>query len=457
MQRFIHGNVPERKVTLKHKKTDKTQTKMPGKKTLRGLLALSPIMVLLTIYLASSIVAGDFYRIPIAVAFMVASVYAVAISRGETLNSRIDSFSQGAANPRIMYMIWIFVLAGAFAALAKAMGAVDATVEITLSLIPSNFLPAGIFIASCFISMSIGTSVGTIVALTPVVTALAAQMSCSTAWLVAIVVGGAFFGDNLSFISDTTIAATQTQGCSMRSKFRTNLVLVLPAAALTLLIYAFSGNNIDNIEAGEITIGSIVKCAPYIIVILTALTGVNVLLVLIIGIAVAGSIGLAGGSVDSISIFTEMGNGIMGMCELIIVTMLAGGLLEIVRLNGGIDFLIRIVTLRVRSRRAAESAISALTALANLCTANNTIAILTVGNIARDISKKFHISPRRTASLMDTTSCFVQGVIPYGAQLLMASGLAKVSPLAIIPNLYYPMLIGLSILLSIALQRPRSR
>lgn len=430
---------------------------MPGKKTLRGLLALSPIMVLLTIYLAGSIIAGDFYRIPIAVAFMVASVYAVTISRGETLNSRIDSFSQGAANPRIMYMIWIFVLAGAFAALAKAMGAVDATVEITLSLIPSNFLPAGIFIASCFISMSIGTSVGTIVALTPVVTALAAQMSCSTAWLVAIVVGGAFFGDNLSFISDTTIAATQTQGCSMRSKFRTNLALVLPAAALTLLIYAFSGNNIDNIEAGEITIGSIVKCAPYIIVILTALTGVNVLLVLIIGIAVAGSIGLAGGSVDSISIFTEMGNGIMGMCELIIVTMLAGGLLEIVRLNGGIDFLIRIVTLRVRSRRAAESAISALTALANLCTANNTIAILTVGNIARDISKKFHISPRRTASLMDTTSCFVQGVIPYGAQLLMASGLAKVSPLAIIPNLYYPMLIGLSILLSIALQRPRSR
>ena len=430
---------------------------MPGKKTLRGLLALSPIMVLLTIYLAGSIIAGDFYRIPIAVAFMVASVYAVTISRGETLNSRINSFSQGAANPRIMYMIWIFVLAGAFAALAKAMGAVDATVDITLSLIPSNFLPAGIFIASCFISMSIGTSVGTIVALTPVVTALAAQMSCSTAWLVAIVVGGAFFGDNLSFISDTTIAATQTQGCSMRSKFRTNLALVLPAAALTLLIYAFSGNNIDNIEAGEITIGSIVKCAPYIIVILTALTGVNVLLVLIIGIAVAGSIGLAGGSVDSISIFTEMGNGIMGMCELIIVTMLAGGLLEIVRLNGGIDFLIRIVTLRVRSRRAAESAISALTALANLCTANNTIAILTVGNIARDISKKFHISPRRTASLMDTTSCFVQGVIPYGAQLLMASGLAKVSPLAIIPNLYYPMLIGLSILLSIALQRPRSR
>lgn len=430
---------------------------MPGKKRLMGLLALSPIMVLLTIYLAGSIVAGDFYRIPIAVAFMVASVYAVAISRGETLNSRIDSFSQGAANPRIMYMIWIFVLAGAFAALAKAMGAVDATVDITLSLIPSNFLPAGIFIASCFISMSIGTSVGTIVALTPVVTALAAQMSCSTAWLVAIVVGGAFFGDNLSFISDTTIAATQTQGCSMRSKFRTNLALVLPAAALTLLIYAFSGNNIDNIEAGEITIGSIVKCTPYIIVILTALTGVNVLLVLIIGIAVAGSIGLAGGSVDSISIFTEMGNGIMGMCELIIVTMLAGGLLEIVRFNGGIDFLIRIVTLRVRSRRAAESAISALTALANLCTANNTIAILTVGNIARDISKKFHISPRRTASLMDTTSCFVQGVIPYGAQLLMASGLAKVSPLAIIPNLYYPMLIGASILLSISLQRPRSR
>ena len=423
---------------------------MQNQDTRRGIVALSPIIVLFTIYLAGSIVAGDFYRIPIAVAFMVASVYAVAISRGKSLDERIASFSQGAANPRIMYMIWIFVFAGAFASLAKAMGAVDATVNLTLNSIPGNYLPAGIFIAACFISLSIGTSVGTIVALVPVVTALATQMECNAAWLVAIVVGGSFFGDNLSFISDTTIAATQTQGCSMRSKFRSNARLVTPAAIITLLLYAFSGNSIKEIEAPAITISETLKCLPYLIVIVTALCGINVLVVLLLGIVSAGCMGLAYGAVDSISIFTEMGNGIMGMCELIIVTMLAGGLLEIVRINGGLNYMIRIITFRVNSKRAAELAISALAALANLCTANNTIAILTVGDISRDISKKFNISPRRTASLLDTTSCFIQGVIPYGAQLLMASGLAQVSPIEIIPHLYYPMCIGLAVLVSIA-------
>lgn len=417
--------------------------------TRQGVIALSPIIVLLTIYLAGSIIAGDFYRIPIAVAFMTASIYAVAITRGTTLDERIEKFSQGAANPRIMYMIWIFVLAGAFAALAKAMGAVDATVQLTLNLIPSSYLPAGIFIAACFISLSIGTSVGTIVALTPVVTALATQMNSDTAWLVAIVVGGAFFGDNLSFISDTTIAATQTQGCSMKSKFRTNIVLVMPAAIVTLLLYAFSGNSIENIETTPITTANALKCIPYLTVIICALAGMNVLAVLITGILISGVMGIAFGTVDGISIFTEMGSGIMGMCELIIVTMLAGGLLEIVRINGGIDYLIRIVTLRMKSKRAAELAITALTALANICTANNTIAILTVGDISRNISKEYGIAPRRAASLMDTTSCFVQGVIPYGAQLLIASGLAKISPLEIIPSLYYPMLIGGIVIISI--------
>ena len=421
--------------------------------TRRGLLALSPIIVLLTIYLAGSIIAGDFYRIPIATAFITASIYAVAITRGATLDERIESFSKGAANPRIMYMIWIFILAGAFAALAKAMGAVDATVQLTLNLIPSNYLPAGIFIAACFISLSIGTSVGTIIALAPVVTALAAELNCDTAWLIAIVVGGAFFGDNLSFISDTTIAATQTQGCSMQSKFRTNIRLVTPAAIVTLLLYAFSGNGIEEIETTAVTLNDALKCIPYLTVIVCALFGVNVLVVLIIGVIIAGAMGVAFGIIDGISIFTEMGGGIMGMTELILVTLLAGGLLEIVRINGGIDYLIRIVTLRMRSRRAAEFAIAALTALANICTANNTIAILTVGDISRDISKKFGIQPRRAASLMDTTSCFIQGIIPYGAQLLMASGLAKISPLEIIPNLYYPMCIGVMIVVSIFIRK----
>ena len=423
---------------------------------MRGLLALSPVVVLLVIYLVGSIVAGDFYRIPIAVAFVVASVYAIAITRGNTLAERIDNFSRGAADTRIMYMVWIFVLAGAFAAVAKAMGAVDATVNFTLHFVPGNFLPAGVFVAACFISMSIGTSVGTIVALTPVVTQLAAQMDCSVGWLVAIVVGGAFFGDNLSFISDTTIVATQTQGCSMRSKFHSNIRLVLPAAFAVLLIYAFSGASFADAAAPEISFADFVKVIPYLVVIATALFGVNVLLVLILGLLIAGIIGLCCGNMDVIGFFTACGAGISSMCELIIVTMLAGGLLEIVRINGGMDFLIRIVTLRIRSRRVAEASICLLTALANVCTANNTIAILTVGEISRDISHKFGIVPRRVASLLDTTSCFVQGILPYGAQLLMASGLASVSPLEIIPNLYYPMCIGLAVIVSILLQRPHS-
>lgn len=423
---------------------------------MRGLLALSPVVVLLVIYLVGSIVAGDFYRIPIAVAFVVASVYAIAITRGNTLAERIDNFSRGAADTRIMYMVWIFVLAGAFAAVAKAMGAVDATVNFTLHFVPGNFLPAGVFVAACFISMSIGTSVGTIVALTPVVTQLAAQMDCSVGWLVAIVVGGAFFGDNLSFISDTTIVATQTQGCSMRSKFHSNIRLVLPAAVVVLLIYAFSGASFADAVAPEISLVDYVKVIPYLVVIATALFGVNVLLVLILGLLIAGIIGLCCGNMDVIGFFTACGAGISSMCELIIVTMLAGGLLEIVRINGGMDFLIRIVTLRIRSRMVAEASICLLTALANVCTANNTIAILTVGEISRDISHKFGIVPRRVASLLDTTSCFVQGILPYGAQLLMASGLASVSPLEIIPNLYYPMCIGLVVIVSILLQRPRS-
>lgn len=425
-------------------------------KTSHGLFALTPIIVLLTVYLAGSMIAGDFYRIPIAVAFIIAAVYAVAISKG-SLNDRIDSFSRGAASTRIMYMIWIFVLAGAFATTTKAMGAIDATVMLARSAIPANYLPAGIFIASCFVSFSIGTSVGTIVALTPVVTALAAQIGCDTAWIIAIVVGGSFFGDNLSFISDTTIAATQTQGCSMRSKFYSNILLVAPAAIITLLIYAFNGNSIEATEAVGFNILDTFKCLPYLIVIIAALCGINVLLVLVLGIVSAAILGLAYGCFDGIELFTHIGNGMMGMGELIIVTMLAGGLLELVRRNGGLDYLIQVTTARINSRRGAEFAITALTALANVCTANNTIAILSVGDISRDIAKQFKISPRRSASLMDTSSCFVQGIIPYGAQLLMASSLAGalVSPMDIIPHLYYPMCIGAALVISIMIKRKK--
>ena len=421
----------------------------------RGLLAISPIIILLAVYLVGSLLAGDFYKIPIGVAFVVAAVYAIAITRGASLHKRIETFSQGAANSDIMYMVWIFVLAGIFAESARQMGAVDATVQLTLRFVPTAFLPAGIFIAACFISLSIGTSVGTIVAMTPVATALAEQMGCNVGWIVAIVVGGSFFGDNLSFISDTTIAATQSQGCRMVDKFRTNLLIVLPAAIATLAIYLFS-NTVEGVIIEENNIEWF-RALPYVVVIGCALAGVNVLGVLMTGIAVTAAIGFACDSFTIVSLFGAAGEGMRSMLELILVTLLAGGLMSIVKYNGGFDYIIALMTRRISGKRTAEASIATLTALANFCTANNTIAILTAGSIARDIASQFGISPRKSASLMDTASCFVQGIIPYGAQLLIASGLASISPLQIIPHLYYPLGIGIMLVLAIVLQFPRAK
>jgi Na+/H+ antiporter NhaC len=426
------------------------------KNSLHGALALTPVLVLLAVYLVGSLLAGDFYRIPIGVAFVVASIYGLTLLRGLNLQERIGIFSRGAANPDIMYMIWIFCLAGIFASSAKEMGAVDATVELTMWAVPSEFLPAGIFIAACFISMAIGTSVGTIVALAPVVTNMAEPMGCDKAWLVAIVVGGAFFGDNLSFISDTTIAATQSQGCRMSDKFRTNFVMVLPAAIATLCIYLFG--DVEVVEsAAAVDTMQWFKALPYLMVILLALSGVNVLVVLLFGVLVTDIIGLACGSFSTVALFTAAGAGLASMSELIVVTILAGGLMNVVREGGGFDFLIATLTRSVKGSRGAEFVIAMLTALTNLCTANNTIAILTVGPIARDLSTRYGVAPRKSASLMDTASCFVQGLIPYGAQVLMAAGLAELSPVAIIPHLYYPLLLGAMMLLSILLRFPRSR
>ena len=422
----------------------------------RGLLALSPIVVLLVVYLAMSLASGDFYRISISVAFVAAAVYAVAMLRNisHSLQERVAIFSEGASDKNIMYMIWIFVLAGIFAATAKAMGAVDATVHFTMQLVPTEFLPAGIFVAACFVSLSIGTSVGTIVALTPVVTGLAAQMGVDTAQMVAIVVGGAFFGDNLSFISDTTIAATMTQGCKMKDKFRTNLLIVLPAALLSLGLYLFLGLSSESgIEAASAA--EWYKTLPYLLVLVSAIAGVNVLVVLVLGILATAIIGLACGSLSGVSFCEAADDGVISMCELIVITLLAGGLMNVVKQSGGFDFITRAITNRVSGKRGAESAIAGLTLLTDICTANNTIAIITVGPIARDLCERYGISPRKSASLMDTASCFAQGVLPYGAQLLMASGLAGISPFEIIPHLYYPMAIGVMVILSILFQFPR--
>ena len=415
--------------------------------------ALLPLGVFLLSYLAVSCMAGDFYKMPITVAFVISSIVAIAISKGGPLNNRIEQFCRGAANSNIMLMIIIFILAGAFAQTAKEMGAIDATVNLTMSFLPGNLLAAGIFIAACFISISIGTSVGTIVALAPVAVGIAEKAGMPDALMLGVVVSGAMFGDNLSFISDTTIVATRTQGCEMQDKFKVNFRIALPAALVVTLLYIISGLGVNETYQPE----SIewIKVLPYLVVLITAVAGMNVMLVLVVGILLSGLTGLFTGTFDIWAWNAAMGNGIIGMGELIIVTLLAGGMLEMIRYNGGIEWIIQKLTTRIRSTRGAEASISALVCFANLCTANNTIALIMSGPIAKDIAERFHVDPRRSASLLDIFSCFVQGIIPYGAQVLMASGLGHVSPIAIMEYLYYPYLLGVGAALAIAFRYPR--
>ena len=418
-----------------------------------GFLALSPLLFFVAVYLVASIIIGDFYKIPITVAFLASSIYAVVVSGGP-LQRRIELFSRGASNSKMMLMIWIFLLAGAFAQSAKSMGSIDATVDITLSILPSNMILAGLFLASCFISLSIGTSVGTIVALAPIAVGISDSTGLNTSMLTAIVVGGSFFGDNMSFISDTTIAATRTQGCSMRDKFRTNILIALPAAVATLLIYVFT-SDLNPEPIVHSAASPWYTMLPYLLVIVAAIMGTNVLTVLVLGIISSGAIGLLSGTVTMVDWIASMGSGIAGMGELIIITMMAGGMLEMIRVAGGIDFIINAISRLITSRRGAEAAIASLVMIADVCTANNTVAIISVGGIVRDIAQRFGISARRTASLLDTFSCFAQGFLPYGAQLLMAAGLAQLSPVEIIPHLYYPFILGACAVVVIIIQRPR--
>ena len=415
--------------------------------------ALLPLIVFLSIYLIASIIMGDFYKMPITVAFLVSSVVAVAISSRGKLHKRIDLFCKGAANSNIMLMVWIFILAGAFAQTAKAVGAVDATVNLALPVLPDSLLLAGMFIAACFISLSMGTSVGTIVALTPVAVGIATQTDINTPFMVAIVVGGAMFGDNLSFISDTTIVATRTQGCNMKDKFKVNSLIVIPVAILVTIVYLFQGSEITTTP--NTTPIEWLKVIPYILVLTTALAGVNVMIVLLLGILCSGIVGIIIGSIQFWGWIAAMGTGISGMGELIIITLLAGGMLEMIRYNGGIAYIIQKLTTHVKSKKGAELSIAALVSFADLCTANNTIALIMSGPIAKDIASRFGIDPRKSASLLDTFSCFMQGIIPYGAQLLMAAGLASITPLAIMQYLYYPYLMGVAALLAIFFRYPR--
>ena len=423
----------------------------------KGLLALSPLILLIAlIALFTGYSAEESHKdtsLSLTVAFMISSIYAVAISGGMHIRKRIDTYSRGAGANNLMLMLWIYVLAGAFAASAKAMGAVDATVNLALSLLPASMILPGLFLAACFISLSIGTSVGTIVALVPIAAGLAHSVDANLALTVAIIVGGAYFGDNLSFISDTTVVATQTQGCQMSDKFRVNALIVIPAAIIILIIYGILGagtkapTHIDAVQY--------MKVLPYIVVLVTAIAGMNVMAVLTLGSILCGIIGIIDGGYDIFGWFSAMGNGVIGMGELIIIAMMAGGMLEIIRENGGIDFIISKITAHVNSKRGAELSIAALVSMVNICTANNTVAILTVGNISKKIGDKFGVDNRKAASILDTFSCTIQGLIPYGVQMLLAAGLSGLSPLDIIPYLYYPMAIGLAALFAILFRYPR--
>lgn len=429
----------------------------------KGLLALSPLFLLIVLIVAFTVYSVDSSHqdtsLSLTVAFMISSIYAVAISGGMPVRKRVDTYSKGAGANNLMLMLWIYALAGSFAASAKAMGAVDATVNLALSILPASMILPGLFLAACFISVSIGTSVGTVVALVPIAAGLAHSMDANVGMMTAIIVGGAYFGDNLSFISDTTVVATQTQNCKMSDKFKVNSMIVVPAAVLVLIAYSVMGVGLQ--APTHINEVEYMKVLPYLTVLVTAIAGMNVMAVLTLGTLLCGAIGIgshllgASGSYDLFGWFSAMGNGIIGMGELIIIAMMAGGMLEIIRENGGIDFIINKITAHVNSKRGAELSIAALVSMVNICTANNTVAILTVGNISKKIGDRFGVDNRKAASILDTFSCMVQGLIPYGVQMLLAAGLANLSPMDILPYLYYPLAIGVAALLAILLRYPK--
>ena len=422
-------------------------------------IALLPIGVFLCIYLGLGIlfeyvmkIPMGFYNVPIIIAFLAAILVACLQNRKVSFDEKLEIMAQGLADKNIITMLLIFLTAGAFVGVVGRSSA-ESVAYCMLTLIPARFSVAVLFVVACFVSVAMGTSVGTITLLVPIAAAVSKASGFDLAFCVASVIGGAMFGDNLSFISDTTIASTKTQECVMRDKFRVNSMIVVPAAIIVLGIYIFQGLSIT--APAQVQTIEWIKVIPYIIVLGTAIAGMNVMLVLIIGILTSGIIGIATGSFGVFDWFGAMGTGITGMGELIIITLLAGGMLETIRYNGGINFIIKKLTRHVNSKRGAELSIAALVSIANLCTANNTIAIITTGPIAKDIAKRFHLDRRKTASILDTFSCLIQGIIPYGAQMLIAAGLANISPISIIGNLYYPFTMGICALLAILFRYPR--
>lgn len=419
----------------------------------QGILAISPLIVFVILYFVSSIIAGDFYMMPITVAFMLSCIYAIMTFRGRSVKDRVETFCIGAGEKNIMMMLCIFVLAGAFANSAKDAGCIEATVNLTLSLMPDSMIMAGLFIAACFISLAIGTSVGTIVALTPIAAGLAHSTGSSVPMMTAVIVGGSFFGDNLSFISDTTIVATSTQGCKQSDKFLVNSYTTIPVAIAVMVMYFFIGTGTQ--APAVIPDIDYVKILPYIIVIVCALCGMNVFVVLTFGIISTGLIGIGYGVYDLFGWCQSMGKGITGMGELVIVAVLAGGLLKVMTEKGALEYLISIMTKKIRSKRSCELTIAMLVSLVNICTANNTVAILTVGSISKRIGDSYGVDNRKSASILDSFSCCIQSILPYGAQILMATGLAAVSPIEILKYLYYPFVLFSVSVIAILIRYPK--
>lgn len=403
-------------------------------------LALLPIGIFLLIFLGAGIVFRDFYAMPAIVAFLIALTAAFFQNREKSFDEKIRTIAKGAGEENIITMCLIFLSAGAFSGAVTAAGGVSSTVNLGLSLIPGHFIIAGLFVISCFISVSMGTSMGTIAALAPIAVGISEKTGFSLAICIASVVCGSMFGDNLSMISDTTIAAVKTQGCEMKDKFRANFLIVLPAAVITAVFFWFITRNMSfDISAGEY---NLLQVIPYLVVLTGALAGINVFLVLIAGTVLSVAVGLWTGTIALSQIFTVVGDGVVSMYDITVISIIVACIVSLVRANGGINFILTMIKSRIHGKKGAQAGIAALALLVDICTANNTVAIVMAGPIAKDISSEYNIDPKRTASLLDMFSSVGQGLLPYGAQLLSAATLTGLTPFDMMPYLIYPMLMA---------------
>lgn len=415
-------------------------------------IALLPIGVFLLIFIGSGIITGDFYSMPAIVGFLIALIVAFMQNKKLSFVQKLHMASKGAGDENILTMCLIFLAAGAFSGAVRASGGVESTVNLGLSILPGGMAVAGLFVIGCFISISMGTSVGTITALAPIAAGISEKTGFPMAICAAAVVCGAMFGDNLSIISDTTIAAVKTQGCDMRDKFRENFKIILPAAIITLGLFLFLGQTDEFHIEGSLDY-NLLKVVPYLVVLFGAVSGVNVFVILIIGTALSMLVGLATGTFTAAKMFTHVGTGIYSMYDITVISIVVACIITLVKEYGGIEFVLNFIKSRISDAKGGELGIASLALLVDLCTANNTVAIVMAGPIAKDISEEFGVTPRRSASLLDMFSSMGQGLIPYGAQLLAAASLTGLTPFDIIPYCFYPLLMGLSGLVFIFIKK----